>query len=73
MTNTQGWETVGVEALRVGDRVRLGSGAEFEIARIDSPFLGMDAMVCLIEDTPEQWRAHPQPKAGTAEVHRAAR
>jgi hypothetical protein len=72
MTNTTEWETVSIDALAVGDRVRLGSGAEFDVARIDSPFLGLDAMVCLIEDTPERWRAHPQPKSGTAEVHRAA-
>ena len=34
------------------------------IARIDSPFLGMDAMVCLIEDEPTRWFAYPGPQGG---------
>jgi hypothetical protein len=72
MTNATEWESVGIEAVQVGDRIRLGSGAEFDVARIDSPFLGRDNMVCLIEDTPERWMAHPQPKTATAEVQRAA-
>ena len=41
-----------------GDRVRLGLD-EFEVARIQSPFLGQTALVCLIEDTPTRWHAYP--------------
>ena len=46
------WRTITVSEIKPGDYVRLQTGHEFEVARIDSPFLGMDAMVCLIEDTP---------------------
>ena len=66
------WSTVTVNDIRPGDFVRLQSGHEFEVARIDSPFLGMDAMVCLIEDTPtalarlsrRQGRRGPSPEDG---------
>ena len=37
-----------------GDRVRHGL-REFDVARIQSPFLGQTALVCLIEDTPTRW------------------
>jgi hypothetical protein len=62
------WEQVTVDQLQVGDRVRFRE-SEFEIARIDSPFLGRTTMVCLIEDTPTRWHAYPAPL--TAEIERA--
>ena len=52
------WQTVTVDQLAVGERVRY-RGFEFDIARIDPKFLGRDAMVCLIEDTPTRWHAYP--------------
>jgi hypothetical protein len=64
------WSTITVSEIRPGDFVRLQSGHEFEVARIDSPFLGMDTMVCLIEDSPSRWHAYPQGRDGEAEVRR---
>jgi hypothetical protein len=52
------WRKMTVGELQPGDRVRLGL-SEFDVARIQSPFLGQTALVCLIEDTPERWHAHP--------------
>jgi hypothetical protein len=52
------WTLTKVDDLSPGDRIRF-RGFEFDVARIDSPFLGMDVMVCLIEDTPERWHAYP--------------
>jgi hypothetical protein len=63
------WTTISVADVRVGDRIR-HRGEEFDVARIDSPFLGMDSMVCLIEDTAERWRAHPAAKSAEVEVSR---
>ena len=60
------WTTVTVDQLAVGDRVRF-RGSEFDIARIDPRFLGRDAMVCLIEDTPTRWHAYPAPVTGEIE------
>jgi hypothetical protein len=53
------WKTIRADEVQPGARVRHPSGAEFEVARIDRPFLGMDAMLCFIEDTPERWHAYP--------------
>ena len=64
------WETVGTRDVKVGDRVRYREH-EFTIARIDEKFLGMDAMVCFIEDEPTRWFAYPAPVEGEVEVERA--
>jgi hypothetical protein len=60
------FESVGVGEVQVGDTVRYRD-AVFTVARIDPKFLGMDAMVCLIEDTAERWHAYPAPADGTLE------
>ena len=52
------WKKITVGDLVPGDRVRLGL-SEFDVARIQSPFLGQTALVCLIEDTPTRWHAYP--------------
>jgi hypothetical protein len=52
------WSETTLEQVQVGDRVRF-RGSEFTVARVDERFLGRDSMVCLIEDTPDQWRAFP--------------
>ena len=55
------WETVGMSDVGPGDRVRYRD-YEFTIARVDRAFLGMDTMVCLIEDEPTRWFAYPGPE-----------
>lgn len=52
------WRKITVADVVRGDRVRLGL-REFDVARIESPFLGQTALVCLIEDTPTRWHAYP--------------
>jgi hypothetical protein len=63
------WHSIPVSEIKAGERIRL-RGAEFDVARVDHPFLGMDQMACLIEDTPTRWHAHP---AGVAEIVEAQR
>ena len=46
------WTTTKVDDVQPGDVVRY-AGQEFTVARVDSPFLGRDEMVCFIEDTPD--------------------
>ncbi len=65
------WESITVADLRPGDRVRLRGEFEFDVARIDAPFLGMDAMVCIIEDTPARWHAYAAPLVEPVEARRA--
>jgi len=40
-----------------GDRVRLASGREMNITRIERDFLGRDDLVCFVEDTHQRWFA----------------
>jgi hypothetical protein len=68
---SESWQSVNVSDVRPGDRVR-ARGQEFEVARIDSPFLGMTEMVCFIEDTLTRWHAYPARKADTIEIQRAS-
>ena len=63
------WETVEICEVVPGDRVRY-RGYEFTVARVDGAFLGMDAMVCLIEDEPTRWFAYPGPRNGPVDVLR---
>jgi hypothetical protein len=63
--------TVAASDVRPGDRVRMGE-TELVVARVESPFLGMDAMVAFIEDTPERWHKTPLPaEAEVVVVERA--
>ena len=63
------WTQVLVSEVKPGDRVRRG-GQEFEVARIDAPFLGVPSMVCFIEDTPSRWHAYPAAVNDQIEVSR---
>jgi len=56
--------------VQVGDRVRVSSGHEALVSRIEPAFMGMDAMVAFIEDTPERWFKMPVPKTAEVEVQR---
>ena len=40
-----------------GERVRLASGREINITRIERDFLGRDDLVCFVEDTHQRWFA----------------
>ena len=52
------WRKMTVAEVVPGDRIRNGA-QEYDVARIQSPFLGQTTLVCLIEDTPQRWLAHP--------------
>jgi hypothetical protein len=58
------------ENVRVGDRVRVSSGHEALVSRIEPAFMGMDAMLAFIEDTPERWFKMPVPKTAEVDVQR---
>jgi hypothetical protein len=60
------------ENVRVGDRVRVSSGHEALVSRIEPAFMGMDAMLAFIEDTPDRWFKMPVPKTAEVDVQRPA-
>jgi hypothetical protein len=57
--------------VQVGDRLRLATGSELTVSRIEPEFLGMDGLVAFIEDTSERWFKQPMPMAAQVEVSRA--
>ena len=65
------WQKLTVADVLPGDRVRHAT-REFDVARIQSPFLGQTALVCLIEDTPTRWMAYPMGVTMEIEVLRRA-
>lgn len=56
--------------VRPGDRVRLATGAELEVSRIEAPFLGRDSLVAFVEDTPARWFKQPLPATTELDVSR---
>jgi len=40
-----------------GERVRLASGREMNVTRIERDFLGLDNLICFVEDTHQSWFA----------------
>ena len=61
------WKTTSVSDVQPGNVLRY-AGHEFTVARIDSPFLGVEEMVCFIEDTPDRWHAYPAARGAEVEV-----
>jgi hypothetical protein len=68
---TDSWVSVPVEEVKVGDRLRLGSGQVIEVSKIEENFMGVDSMLAFIEDTSSQWYKQPMPKGASVEVERA--
>jgi hypothetical protein len=44
-----------------GDRVRLASGREMDVTRVERDFLGLEDLVCFVEDTHQCWFAQALP------------
>jgi hypothetical protein len=63
---------MGAEDVRVGDRVRVPSGHEALVSHIEPSFMGMDAMLAFIEDTPDRWFKMPVLRTAEVEVQRPA-
>jgi hypothetical protein len=69
---TATWVTMPAEQVRIGDRVRVASGHEALVSHIEPSFMGMDAMLAFIEDTPERWFKMPVGRTADVEVLRAS-
>ena len=67
---TESWATMRVADVRPGDRVRLASGQEMLVSRIESDFMGIEAMVAFIEDTSARWFKQAAPQTTEVEVMR---
>jgi len=65
---SENWKSVTVAEVQPGDRVRLASGEEVLVSRIEEAFMGRAEMVAFIEDTPERWYKRPVPTSAAVEV-----
>jgi hypothetical protein len=66
----ESWTKMTAAEVRPGDRVRLATGAELEVSRIEAPFLGRDSLVAFVEDTPARWFKQPLPATTELDVSR---
>ena len=64
------WATVTAADVRAGDRVRLASGVEMLVSRVEARFLGRDGLIAFIEDTPARWYKQPVSQSAEVEVTR---
>ena len=62
------WKTTPASDVPAGSRVRLKSGEELTVSRVESPFLGRSEMLAFIEDTPSRWYKRPVPATTSVEV-----
>jgi glutathione peroxidase len=54
--------------VRPGDRVRVKSGIELTVTRIEAGLMGAEDYVCLIEDSAGRWLAQPVKTTGELEI-----
>jgi hypothetical protein len=52
-----GWVAATAAEVQAGDRLRLGTGKELTVTRVKPSFLGVDDLVCFVEDSDERWLA----------------
>ena len=57
--------------VQVGDRIRLATGVEMEVSRIEPAFLGLAGRIAFIEDTATRWYKQPVAVAAEVQVSRA--
>jgi len=67
------WVAKAVGEVDVGDRLRLRSGTVMTVTRIETPFMGMENLVCFVEDSDARWLAMPMPATAEVTVRPAAR
>jgi hypothetical protein len=67
---TESWTTMPAADVREGDRIRLASGQEMLVSRIEANFMGIQTMVAFVEDTPTRWFKQPVPQTAEVETQR---
>ncbi len=64
----EAWTSMTASDIRPGAVIRLASGRELEVSRIEPEFLGMPNLIAFIEDTSRQWYKAPMPADAVVEV-----
>jgi hypothetical protein len=66
----ESWITATAADVRVGDRIRLATGTELLVSRVEPRLFGLD-MVAFVEDTPQRWFKQAMAPSAEVEVLRA--
>jgi hypothetical protein len=68
MTDAPSSESVPADQVKAGDHIRLASGVELVVARVETGFLGRPEMVAFIQDAPQPWFKAVSPLSGSVEL-----
>jgi hypothetical protein len=55
----ESWKQATASDVAIGDVVRTQNGDVVKVSKIEANFMGNEAMIALIEDTPERWYKRP--------------
>jgi hypothetical protein len=64
----ESWKQAKAADVTVGDVIRTQSGDVVKVSRIDESFMGNEAMLAFIEDTPERWYKRPSRRDADLEI-----
>jgi len=64
------WMTVRATDVQTGDVIRLPTGMEMLVSRVESWFMGRDGLIAFVEDSPRRWFKQPMPRTAEVEVMR---
>jgi hypothetical protein len=64
----ESWKQAKASEVVVGDVIKTQSGDVVKVSRIDESFMGNDAMLAFIEDTPERWYKRPARRDADLEI-----
>jgi hypothetical protein len=64
----ESWKQAKATDVTAGDVIRTQSGDVVKVSRIDENFMGNEAMLAFIEDTPERWYKRPSRRDADLEI-----
>jgi hypothetical protein len=68
---TESWQSITAADVQAGDTIRLPTGLEMHVSRIEPAFFGMPDLLAFVEDTTVRWYKQPMPQTAEVEVLRS--
>ena len=65
-----GWVSSTADEVQAGDLLRLEAGKELTVTRVKPSFLGVDDLICFVEDTDDRWLAQAMWVTTEVEIRR---
>jgi hypothetical protein len=64
----ESWKQAKASDVGIGEVIRTQSGDIVMVSRIEESFMGNEAMIAFIEDTPERWYKRPSRRDADLEI-----